>query len=780
VKREAIIQVEGMHCANCAASIEKTLAAMPGVLEAAINFSLNTANLVFDTDVVSGKKLTETIGKLGYAVKEKMLVLDIEGMHCANCALSIEKELTKKDGILLFNVNFSSEKAFVSYNPLIISDEEISDAVQGLGYKVLYGQRTEKERKKTPYRDILIFTLALSIPIMAITHFSDALYKPYLLFLMATPLQFISGYSFYRGAYYSLRNGSANMDVLVVMGTSAAYFYSVGSTFLYDGPLFYETTAMILSFVLFGKMMEEITKGKTSLALQKLMALQAKYAIIERDGKKAKVPIEFIRRDDIIIVKPGEKVPADGIVIDGYSTVDESMLTGEPIPVEKLEGSEVFGGTINKNGHIRIRTTNIGADAMLSQIITFVEKAQGSKAPIQRFADRVSSFFVPAVVIIAAAAFALWYFVFDATFIFALTRTIAVLVVACPCALGLATPTALTVGAGVGANNGILIKGGEALENAHSVTTVVFDKTGTLTTGNPQVEEFSSHEALALAASIEKMASHPLADAIVNGASRLGLSFQEFEDFDTVPGKGVIARRNKDAFFLGSKGFMEEQGVYVPVEEDLKFQGHEKKSVVHVAKGSAYVGWILVSDTIRPEARQAVWALDKMGVSVWMLTGDNKAATMAIADSLNIKNVISEVLPEDKADEVKKLQEKGKNVAMVGDGINDAPALAQANIGIAIGSGSDIAIESGDIVLVRNDITDVPGALILSKKIYSKIKQNMFWALFYNVLMIPVAGGLFSSFGLIMRPEFAALAMSFSSVSVVSNSLLLRRIKIKK
>jgi Cu+-exporting ATPase len=766
-----------MHCANCARSIEGRLNDTEGVLEATLNLSLNTATVTYDDARVSGADLAEVIRQQGYGVGEDQAVLAVEGMHCANCARSIEEGFAKLEGVSTASVNFSTGKVFVSYNPLIASTDTFEATIEDLGYHVVSREQRERTTEVTPFRNLFIFTALLSIPIILITHFIDVPSKALVLFVLTTPVQFISGRSFYRGAYYSLRNASANMDVLVIMGTTAAYLYSVGSTFFYEGPLFYETTAMIFTFVIFGKMMESIAKGKTSQALQKLVALQAKYAVVERDGTEVEMPVEFIREGDIVVVRPGEKVPVDGVVVEGYSTVDESMLTGEPIPQEKNEGSEVFGATINKNGFIRVRATKVGADALLSQIVAFVEKAQSSKPPIQRFADRVAAYFVPVVASIAVLSLALWYLVFDATFFFSLTTMIAVLVVACPCALGLATPTAITVGTGVGATNGILIKSGEALETVHAATTVVFDKTGTLTLGTPRVTSYSSEDVLETAASIERKASHPLADAIVAKADELGLEGGEVSDFDTVPGKGVIAHIGGAEHVLGNRRFLEEHDV--PVSEEGMVHEREGKSVIYLAREGTFLGWIVVADTVKPEARSVVEALNSMGITVRMLTGDNETTARSIAASIGIEHVIADVLPEDKAHEVEALQKTGEQVAMVGDGINDAPALIQADAGIAIGSGSDIAIESGDIVLVRNDLRDVVGAFSLSERIYGKIRQNMFWALVYNVVMIPVAAGLFSSVGITMRPEFAALAMSLSSVSVVTNSLLLRNVKIR-
>ncbi len=768
------VKIGGMHCTMCAKSIESKVGSLEGVSSVAVNVAQNTATFAYDTDTVGGAKITEIVLELGYAVEDEQLVVSITGMHCAMCAKSVEGAVGSLPGVTGATVNVSANRAYVSYNPLVVGSDDIRAAIEASGYGVEETTAAEAASGRIPLLGIFVFTLALSIPIILLTHFIDFASKPVVLFALTTPVQLVAGYRFYRGAYYSLRAKSANMDVLVVMGTTAAYLYSVGSTFLFDGPLFYETTAMIMTFVLFGKMMEELAKGRTSEALRKLVALQAKYAIVERDGQEVEIPVEFIREGDIFIVKPGEKVPADGIVTEGYSTVDESMISGEPIPVEKVVDGPVIGATINQNGFFKARATKVGSDTMLAQIIAFVESAQSTKAPIQRFADRVSSYFVPAVIAIGLVTFALWYGAVGESFIFSLTRMIAVLVVACPCALGLATPTAIAVGTGIGANNGILIKSGEALESAYRIDTVVFDKTGTLTEGQPSVAAHSSDEVLHLAARIEAKASHPLADAIARKAEELSLPIEPFEKFDTIPGKGVSASQGGDRYLLGNAVLMGEAGVAIDPSATAAYE-REGKSVVHVAANGGYRGWLVISDRIKPKARETVAALASMGISSRMLTGDNAATAGAIGAELGITDVIAGVLPEQKAQAIADLQRKGLRVAMVGDGINDAPALIQADTGIAIGSGSDIAIESGDLVLVRGDVSDVPAALRLSRRIYAKIRQNMFWALCYNVVMIPVAAGAYTSFGITMRPEFAALAMSLSSVSVVTNSLLLKK-----
>ncbi|MBN1786739.1 MAG: heavy metal translocating P-type ATPase, partial [Candidatus Methanofastidiosa archaeon] len=573
--------LEGIHCAACVKKIEDALGSMEGVRSVSVNLATNTGTVDYDGDKIDGVNISKKISSLGYKVKEESIVIDVEGMHCANCANDLEKAFLKAKGITGANVNFSTKRAFITFDPLAIGMEEISNIVGKQGFKVV-SKEESAEDEKNPYRNLFIFTLLLAVPVVLISHFLAFSMKPYVLFLLTTPIQFISGYTFYRGAFYSLRSGSANMDVLVMLGTSAAYFYSLGSTFIFEGPLFYETTAMLLSFILLGKLLETYAKGRTSQALKKLVELQVKFAKVERDGRLAEVPIDFIRVGDTVIVKAGEKVPIDGEVIDGYSNVDESMITGEPIPQEKTVGSVVIGGTLNQNGLLKVRATKVGEDAMLSQIISFVESAQGTKAPIQRFADKVSSYFVPAIVALSIISFSLWYFIFDGSFVFSLTRMIAVLVVACPCALGLATPTAIAVGTGVGARNGILIKSGEALENVQRVDTMVFDKTGTLTKGRPEVKEFSSSEVLGISASIESGSTHPLADAIVESSSREGIMLKEVTDFDTIPGKGVAARIGKDRYLLGNSAFLKENGVKF-IEDRVLVLENKGHTIVHLS-----------------------------------------------------------------------------------------------------------------------------------------------------------------------------------------------------
>lgn len=744
--------------------------------------------------------------------------LAIGGMHCASCQQIIEMAMGEVEGITKANVNLANERAVVEYDADVISLGDIIKLVENTGYtamavdveKGLDAQRAEQEREYKTLLYLFYFSLTLSVPLLILSlpmmglkmyvpgflmTFMDWPYHKLTLFLLATPVQFIAGYRFYKGSYFALRQLRGNMDLLIAVGTSAAYFYSVFATFfLEEGELFYETAALLITFVLLGKLLEAKAKGRTSDAIKKLMGLSPKTARVVKDGQETEIPIDDVLVGDKVIVRPGEKIPVDGVIVEGHTSVDESMLTGESVPVEKDKGGEVVGATINKNGYITFEATKVGANTTLAQIIKLVEEAQGSKAPIQRFADEVSAYFVPAVVAISVVTFLIWYFIFPQsnTFVFALLAGTAVLVIACPCALGLATPTAIMVGTGKGAENGILIKSGEALETAYKLNTVVFDKTGTLTTGKPVVtdvialgspvrpaslEEISGF--LKTAAGIEKGSEHPLAEAIVGKAQEDGLDIPEVKDFEAVPGHGVKGRVDGREVLLGNRKLLDKVGISTgSFESDLEALENEGKTVMTLAIDGKPSAMIAVADTLKDKSGEAVERLHAMGIEVAMITGDNKRTADAIARQAKIDRVLAEVLPQDKAKEVSKLQKEGKIVAMVGDGINDAPALAQSDIGMALGSGTDIAVETGDIVLIKDDLRDVVTAIELSKATIWKIRMNMFWALFYNTLGIPVAAGvLYPLFHLMLRPEIAGAAMALSSVSVVSNSLLLRRFR---
>lgn len=728
----------------------------------------------------------------------KKTTISISGMHCASCAQRIEKALKKSEGISNANVNYATEKATVDYDEKIITEDKILKIIENQGYKPFREdgknpdkENIERQNEIKKLKKLFFLSLALSIPIfiisMPLKWINVVLpYENIILLILATPVQFIVGYRFYKGAYSALKNKSANMDTLIAIGTSAAYFYSLFVVFLPNilgNHVYFESAALIITFIILGKWLEAVTKGKASEAIKKLMGLQPKTALIVRNGKEIEVLLSQLKIGDIIIVKPGQKIPVDGIIVDGSSSVDESMITGESIPVEKKKNDTVIGATINKHGSFKFKATKIGKDTVLSQIIKLVEQAQGSKAPIQRLADKVSGIFVPAVILIAVTAFILWFFVFGQTFVFSLTVFVAILIIACPCALGLATPTAIMVGTGKGAENGILIKSSEALENAHKITTVVFDKTGTLTKGEPIVTDIlpvgkvDKNEILKFAAIAEKKSEHPLAEAILNKAEEEKIKISDSKSFKAIPGYGIIANYDKKEIVFGNRNLMKKYNVKINTyEEKISVLENEGKTVMILALNNEFIGVIAVADTLKEYSKEAVEQLHKMGKEVIMITGDNKRTASGIAKQLGIDSVLAEVLPEDKEKEVAKLQKQGKVVAMVGDGINDSPALAKADIGIAIGAGTDIALETGQIVLVKNDLRDVVTAIDLSNYTIKKIKQNLFWAFFYNSIGIPVAAGLLYPFtGFLLNPMIAGAAMAFSSVSVVSNSLLMKR-----
>lgn len=698
----------------------------------------------------------------------KKISLQIKGMHCESCAKTIEKALLKEKGLISANVNFLSEKAIIEYDPEKIDEDKIREVIERAGYKAL---EMEGEVKDEIKRDWQRFWLGvfLTIPVLVIAVF---FYDPkwnLLLFLLATPVQVVLGLPFYRGAYFALKQKMADMNVLVALSASAAYFYSVVATFFISGPVFYEASTTVLTTITLGMLLEKISRGKVGEAIKKLMKLEAKKAKILRNGKEIEILPEEITKGDIVIVRPGEKIPVDGIIIEGRSTVDESMITGESIPVDKRVGDEVFGATINKEGVFKFRATKVGKETTLAQIIKLVEEAQVSKAPIQRIADKVVAYFVPIVVVVALVTFLVWYFWQGSAFLFALTAFIAVLVIACPCALGIATPTAIMVGTSKGAENGILIKGGQYLEKARQLSALVFDKTGTLTKGEPEVTDIIG-DVLQFAASLAKNTTHPLDVAIVKAAEKRKINLLNVQNFEAIPGKGIKGEIDEKEVLLGNRRL---------IESDLgKNLEEEGKTAMLVSVNGEIKGAIAVADTLKEYSKEAIEELKKMGLEIWMITGDNKKTAEAIAKQLGIEKVLAEVLPQDKEKEIKKLQKEGKVVGAIGDGINDAPMLAAADIGIAMGAGTDVAKETGGIVLVKDDIRDVVKAIELSRKTFSKIKQNLFLAFIYNVLAIPVAAGLFYHwFGFLLRPEIAALVMVLSDISVVGNSLLLRRWK---
>lgn len=721
--------------------------------------------------------------------------LTVKGMHCASCAVIVEKALKKTGGVTNANVNFSTEKATVEFEPDVVKEEKFVEITKGLGYtaEVFTGKDTDREAKLRgeeikQLRFKLILSILFSLPALIISMFLMEVaipYKDFILWGLATPVQFYIGAQFYRGAWGALKNKTSNMDTLIAMGTSAAYFYSVYAV-LFDpvGHQYFEASAVLITLVILGKYLESVAKGKTSEAIKKLMGLSPKTAMVIRNNKEIKIPIDDVKVGDIVVVRPGEKIPVDGIIVEGLSSVDESMITGESIPVEKGKGDNVISSTINKHGSFKFKATKVGANTTLSRIIKLIEDAQGSKAPIQRFADVVSSYFVPVVILIAVLSFLVWYFVLGVEFSFGLIVAVSVLVIACPCALGLATPTAIMVGTGKGAQNGILIKGGEALETAHKLKYIIFDKTGTITKGKPEVidivpNSLSEKKFLQIVASIEKNSEHPLAEAIVEKAKKSRTVFKKVKNFKAIPGHGVIANLAGKTYSFGNEKLMNNVEVNISEAKDMIRDLEEQgKTVMILSEGKKLLGLIAVADTIKETSSEAVKQLQDLGIKVYMITGDNKRTAKAIAEQSGIKDVFAEVLPEDKAKYVKKLQAEGK-VAMVGDGINDAPALAQADIGIAMGSGTDVAMETGNIVLMRDNLLDVPKAIKLSRFTMSKIRQNMFWALFYNSVGIPIAAGLLYPFtGWLLNPMIAGGAMAMSSVSVVTNSLLLKMKKL--
>ena len=712
-------------------------------------------------------------------------------MHCTSCAAIIEKSLKNIKGVKEVHVNFAAEKATILFDEEIGHKEDLLTAVKDAGYKAEFTdtKNTEKDTQKKQ-KEInnqfkkFIISLILSLPLVYFM-FVKVPYAALISLILATPIQFIIGAGFYKGAWSALRMKTFNMDSLIAIGTSVAYFYSLFNFAYKTGDLYFETAALLITFVLLGKWLEAKAKGRASDAIKKLMGLQSKTARVIRQGITEDIPIDQVIKGDIVLVRPGEKIPIDGIIIKGSSSVDESMITGESLPVEKQINGMVTGGTINKIGSFEYRVTHIGEETVLAQIIQLVEQAQGSKAPIQNFADRVAAYFVPAVIIIAILTFVFWYLIAGQSLSFSLMAFTAVIVIACPCALGLATPTAIMVGTGKAAEFGILIKGGEPLEKAGKINSIVFDKTGTLTKGKPEVTDIlnldknDKNKIISIAASLEKHSEHALAEAILNYTKQHKITLKEIETFKAIPGHGINGKIDGENYFFGNKKLITDI-VKISFEKinkektELERQG---KTVMILANKKEIIGLIAVADTVKETSKEAVVRLKQMGISVYMITGDNSLTAEAIATRVGIdkENVLSEVLPADKAKNIKKLQDYGKKVAMVGDGINDAPALAQADLGMAMGSGTDIAMETGDIVIIKNDLRDVATAIDLSKTTMAKIKQNLFFALIYNVLGIPIAARVFAGLGLVLKPEFAGLAMALSSVSVVTNSLLLRR-----
>ncbi len=814
-----ILSIRGMTCAACAQRIEKTVRKLPGVGQANVNLASEKLFVEYDAGALSLSTIKEAVTKIGYEVEEKKqhtdVAIPIGDMTCAACAQRVEKAIRKLDGVESVSVNFATEKATVSYDPQQLRLSAIREAIEKAGYKALEMKKTaasdeDRARKQKEIRTLwtkFIVSAVFSLPLLYIAMAPMITFVrlpfPAALDMMNYPLIYALvelllvlpvigvGYRFYTVGFKALIQRSPNMDSLIAIGTTAAFVYSVynvwqiaSGNFAAVEALYFETAGVIITLILLGKSLEAVSKGRTSEAIKKLMGLTPKTAIIIHNGEEKEIPIDEVEVGDIIVVKPGAKIPVDGTVLEGHTAIDESMLTGESMPVDKKSGDSVYAASLNTNGAIQFRAEKVGSDTALAQIIKLVEDAQGSKAPIAQMADIVSGYFVPIVCAIAVVAGLAWYLgVRDLEF--ALTIFISVLVIACPCALGLATPTAIMVGTGKGAENGILIKGGEALETAHKINTIVFDKTGTITEGKPTVTDvlpadgIQADDLYQLAASAEKGSEHPLGTAIVQGAQEKGLQFLTVDGFEALTGRGIEARISGRAVLAGNRKLMDERGISLSELEAASDRlAEEGKTPMYVALDGKIAGIIAVADVVKQSSRAAIESLHKMGIQVAMITGDNKKTAAAIARQVGIDRVLAEVLPQDKSNEVKKLQNEGQKVAMVGDGINDAPALAQADIGIAIGSGTDVAMESADIVLMRSDLMDVPTAIQLSKKTIRNIKQNLFWAFGYNVIGIPIAAGLLHLFGgPLLNPIFAAAAMSLSSVSVLTNALRLKNFK---
>ena len=804
------LPISGMSCASCANTIEKTLQGEAGVQKASVNFANQKAHVVYDVNQIDAAKLAQSVKSVGYQVGSNDVELAIKGMSCASCVNRVESALKQMPGILKASVNLSTERASVSYVPELVNFENLAAAVKDSGYEATLISGTEpedferKEREKN-YKKLfgkMVFSAIFSIIILfgsmaEIFTFLKSIPEQVrwiLLFILTTPVLIYSGSQFYIGAWKALKHRAADMNTLIAIGTGAAYIYSVVATFfpafLPDNMrnIYFDTTAIIITLILLGRVLEARAKGRTSEAIKKLMGLQAKTASVIRNGKEIDLPIEQVLVGDIIVVRPGEKIAVDGKIVKGSSSVDESMITGESIPVEKNVGDEVIGATINKTGSFQFKTTKVGKDTALAQIIKMVQDAQGSKAPIQRLADIIAGIFVPIVIAIAILAFVVWFdFGPQPALTYALITFVTVLIIACPCALGLATPTSIMVGTGKGAENGILIKGGEALETAHKIQAIILDKTGTITNGEPKVtdvlvfNEFDKNDILSLAASAERGSEHPLGEAIYKSAEEKGLTISESTKFKAIPGHGVEALVNNVKVQLGNLKLMQEQNIRTDsVKDQLVNLADQGKTPMFVAFDNKLVGIIAVADTLKEDSEKAIQTLHRLGLEVVMMTGDNKRTAEAIAKLVNVDRIFVDVLPEEKANHVKKLQSEGKIVAMVGDGINDAPALAQADVGIAIGTGTDVAMEASDITLIKGSLTSVAHAIQLSKATMRNIKQNLFGSFIYNTLGIPVAAGVLYPFiGLLLSPIIASAAMAASSVTVVSNALRLKRFKVK-
>lgn len=807
-----IIEIEGMTCASCASAVEKSTSKLDGVSQANVNLTTEKLTISFDETKVSVDEIVAVIEKTGYQAKvdQTNKTFSVTGMTCASCASAVERVTRKLDGVSQASVNLASEKLNISFDPNKVKIIDIKRAVEKAGYQVVEEEIDQDQVNKDKVIKNLwikfIIGALFTVPLLYVSMGSMVgLPLPKFLNPEINPIYFalsqliltlpvvIIGYRFYKVGFKTLVKRSPNMDSLIAIGTSAAFLYGIYATIMiinghhnYVHNLYFESAAVIITLITLGKYFEAVSKGKTSEAIKKLMGLTPKTAIVFKDNQEIEVLIDEVQTGDIIVVRPGERMPVDGIVVSGLTSVDEAMLTGESIPVEKQVGDQIIGASINKTGLIKYRATKVGKDTVLSQIIKLVEDAQGSKAPISKLADIISGYFVPIVMILAILSGVIWY-VFKLDIVHSLTIFISVLVIACPCALGLATPTAIMVGTGKGAEYGILIKSGEALETLHQIQTVIFDKTGTITEGKPVVTDIitvngDENELLQIVASCENGSEHPLGEAIVKEAENRNIPLKSVDSFNALPGHGIEVEIDEKIVLVGNKKLMKQRNIaLISLEADANMLAAAGKTPMYIAIDNKIAGIIAVSDIAKENSNKAINKLHQMGIEVIMITGDNQLTAEAIAKQVGIDKVLAEVLPEDKADEVKKIQATNRKVAMVGDGINDAPALAQADIGIAIGSGTDIAMESADIVLMKNDLMDVVAAIELSKKTIKNIKENLFWAFGYNVLGIPIAMGILSLFGgPLLNPMIAGAAMSFSSVSVVLNALRLKRFKPNK
>ena len=821
------MKIEGMTCQSCAKAVERSINKLNGIELVNVNIATDKATVQYDSSEVKISQIKGAVEKAGYKVidETKKIDIKIEGMTCQSCAKAVEKNINKLDGIESISVNIATDRATVQYDPSKVKVSQMKSAIEKLGYKVVDEtkketvdeDKTRKERELKILKNKLIIAMMFAIPLLyiAMGPMVPAPFGPlpvpniinpntnilnYAIVQLVLVIPIVgAGYKFYINGTKAMLTKSPNMDSLVAIGTAAALLYSIYTTLQlvsidkmgmsgHHHQLYYESAGIIIALILLGKYLESRSKGKTSEAIKKLMGLQPKTATIVKNNEEIEISIDEVEEGDIIVVKPGSKIPVDGIVIQGHTSVDESMLTGESMPVSKKVGDRVTGASINKNGNIRFKADKVGSDTTLAQIIKLVEDAQGSKAPIAKLADTVSGYFVPAVLGIALLSALAWYFIGEKDLVFSLTIFISILVIACPCALGLATPTAIMVGTGKGAENGILIKGGEALESAHKIDTIIFDKTGTITEGKPVVTDIittngiSTEKLLQIAASAEKGSEHPLGEAIVKRGEHDEIEFLSVSNFNSITGHGIEVNIENKNILLGNKKLMDDRNIDLKdlhiASDNLASEG---KTPMYISIDNQIAGIVAVADVVKESSKKAVERLHDMGIKVAMVTGDNKKTANAIAKEVGIDIVLAEVLPEDKANEVKKLQDKGNFVAMVGDGINDAPALAKADIGIAIGNGTDVAIESASIVLMKSDLMDVPTAIKLSKETIKNIKQNLFWAFGYNTIGIPVAAGILYLFGgPLLNPMIAAAAMSLSSVSVVSNALRLRNFKAYK